>query len=670
MAGIALRLSGLKLQRPHLRLTHKIAAIGVAGILGAALLGAIYLIGASSQESFTAGARDAQALYARASKLSGLLLESRRAEKDFLITNDIQHADRQRELARTIESEIEAIRKQAAAAGQVEIAKAAEQITDGFRDHAMQFGGVIEVRQRLGLKETEGLEGALRKAVQAVETKLKDFDELQLSNLLLMMRRHEKDFMLRRDPKYGEELAKRANEFSKVLAMSLLVSAADKADITSKLSDYERNFNAWMEAANSLGRAQRATQRSYAAIEPVIEAMIKQVEATFSAMSALNEKARDATALRMQISIAAIILLLSVIAFFIGRSVSRPLTAMTNAMGELVNGNLDVALPGLDRKDEVGAMAVAVDRFRIRAAERAQQRAEDRRKEDERLAAAHKAAMIALADQFESAVGSIVEGVSQASAELEACSGALSQTAQTTQQLTMTVTAASEQASSNVEAVAGATEEMSSSVNEISRQVHESSRIANEAVQQASKTDSRIAELTQAAIRIGDVVALITAIAEQTNLLALNATIEAARAGDAGRGFAVVASEVKQLAAQTAKATEEIGTQVAGMQAATNESVAAIKEIGGTIGRISEIATAIAAAVEEQDSVTKDIARNVQQAAAGTSQIVSHIGEVNRGASETGAASGNLLSSAQSLSSESNRLKLEVEKFLSTVRAA
>ena len=670
MAGIDLGIRGLHFARPHLRLAHKIAAIGLAGILGAALLGAIYLVGASSQESFSAGARDAQAIYVRASSLSGLLLESRRAEKDFLLTNEMQHADKQRELAKTIESEIETLRKEASAAGKVEIAKAVEQIADGFHDYAMQFASVIEIRQRLGLKESEGLEGALRKAVQSIETRLKDFDDAPLTVTMLMMRRHEKDFMLRRDPKYGAELAKRANEFSKAVAANPLLSPADRTDINSKLSDYERNFNAWMEAANSLGRAQRATQRAYTAIEPMIEAMIKQVEASFNEMSALNEKAGEATALRMQISIALIILLLSVIAFFVGRSVSRPLKAMTSAMGELANGNLDIALPGLDRKDEIGAMAVAVDRFRIRAAERAQQRAEDKRKEDERLAAGHRAAMVALADQFEGAVGSIVERVSQASAELEACSGTLSQTAQTTQQLTMTVTAASEQASANVEAVAGATEEMSSSVNEISRQVHESSRIASEAVQQASKTDRRIAELTQAATRIGDVVALITAIAEQTNLLALNATIEAARAGDAGRGFAVVASEVKQLASQTAKATEEIGTQVAGMQAATNESVAAIKEIGGTIGRISEIATAIAAAVEEQDSVTKDIARNVQQAAAGASQVVSHIGEVNRGASETGAASGNLLTSAQSLSGESHRLKSEVEKFLATVRAA
>jgi methyl-accepting chemotaxis protein len=670
MAGIGLGIRGLRFSRPHLRLAHKIAAIGLAGILGAGLLGAIYLLGASSQESFTAGARDAQAIYVRASKLSGLLLESRRAEKDFLLTNDMAHANKQRELAKAIESEIETLRKEASAAGKTDIAKAAEQIADGFHDYAMQFASVIEIRQRLGLTESEGLEGALRKAVQSIETRLKDFDDAPLTVTLLIMRGHEKDFMLRRDTKYGEELAKRANEFSKAVAANPLMSPTDQKDINSKLSDYERNFSAWMEAANGLGRAQRSTQRAYAAIEPVIEAMIKQVEASFNEMSALNEKAGEATALRMQISIAAVILIVSVIAFFVGRSVSRPLKVMTNVMGELANGNLDIALPGLDRKDEIGAMAVAVDRFRIRAAERAQQRAEDKRKEDERLAAEHKAAMVALADQFEGAVGSIVERVSQASAELEACSGALSQTAQTTQQLTMTVTAASEQASANVEAVAGATEEMSSSVNEISRQVHESSRIASEAVQQAAKTDSRIAELTQAATRIGDVVALITAIAEQTNLLALNATIEAARAGDAGRGFAVVASEVKQLASQTAKATEEIGTQVAGMQAATNESVAAIKEIGGTIGRISEIALAIAGAVEEQDSVTKDIARNVQQAAAGTSQVVSHIGEVNRGASETGSASANLLTSAQSLSGESHRLKSEVEKFLATVRAA
>jgi methyl-accepting chemotaxis protein len=211
---------------------------------------------------------------------------------------------------------------------------------------------------------------------------------------------------------------------------------------------------------------------------------------------------------------------------------------------------------------------------------------------------------------------------------------------------------------------------MSSSVNEISSRVQDSARIAEEAVKQAQRTDARMTQLSEAAGRIGDVVELINNIAGQTNLLALNATIEAARAGEAGRGFAVVASEVKALAEQTAKATGEIGQQIAGIQSATQDSVTAIKEIGVTIGRISEISSAIAAAVEEQGAATQQVSSNVQRAAAGTSEVASNITDVQRGASETGRASTQVLTAAKSLSNESNRLKLEVGKFMNLVRAA
>jgi methyl-accepting chemotaxis protein len=314
-------------------------------------------------------------------------------------------------------------------------------------------------------------------------------------------------------------------------------------------------------------------------------------------------------------------------------------------------------------------MAAAVGVFKDNMLEAERLRAEQSGNE-QRAAAQRKADMHKLADEFQAAVGAIVDTVSSASTELEAAAGTLTRTAEVTQELSGTVAAASEQASANVQSVASSTEEMTSSVNEISRQVQESSKIAVEAVRQAQQTDVRINQLSQAAGRIGDVVKLITAIAEQTNLLALNATIEAARAGEAGRGFAVVASEVKQLASQTAKATDEISTQIAGMQTATQDSVAAIKEIGGTIGRISEIASTIAAAVEEQGAATQEIARNVGEAAKGTQQVASNITDVNRGASETGSASAQVLSSAQSLSHESNHLKAEVDKFLMTVRAA
>lgn len=281
-----------------------------------------------------------------------------------------------------------------------------------------------------------------------------------------------------------------------------------------------------------------------------------------------------------------------------------------------------------------------------------------------------KALIDKLANDFESAIGKIVSAVSSASTQLEGSANQLSSTAERSQQLTITVSAASDAASTNVQSVASATDQLSSSVREISRQVQDAARIAHEAVDQAGRTTERVGELSKAAARIGDVVELINSIAGQTNLLALNATIEAARAGEAGRGFAVVASEVKALAEQTARATGEISQQIGGIQSATQESVNAIGEISGTIEKLSEISSTIAAAVEQQGAATREIARNVQQAANGTQQVSSNIADVRRESNETGRASAQVLTSAQSLSTESTRLRDEVDHFLKTVRAS
>ena len=366
----------------------------------------------------------------------------------------------------------------------------------------------------------------------------------------------------------------------------------------------------------------------------------------------------------------AVILLISLaVSMFVARGITKPLQRITVTMKALAGGNLDVEVPGIGRHDEVGEMAKAVEVFKSNAV--ARQGLEAEQKEAEiRAVARRKADMVKLADDFEGAVGEIIETVSSASSQLEASAGTLNATAERAQELATVVAAASEEASTNVQSVASATEEMSSSVNEISRQVQASARMANEAVDQARTTNDRVSELSKAAARIGDVVELINTIAGQTNLLALNATIEAARAGEAGRGFAVVASEVKALAEQTAKATGEIGQQVADIQSATQDSVNAIKEISGTIEKLSEISSTIAAAVEEQGAATQEISRNVQQAAHGTQQVSSNIADVQRGASETDSASSQVLHAAQSLSGDSNRLKLEVGKFLDSVRAA
>ena len=323
-------------------------------------------------------------------------------------------------------------------------------------------------------------------------------------------------------------------------------------------------------------------------------------------------------------------------AFLLGKGISRPMTAMCNAMRKLAAGNFEVVLPGLGRKDELGEMASAVEEFKVQAIARAERDAATQEAQNKAASAARRAELIRFADEFETAVGAIVANVSSSAVQLEAAAGTLTRTAETTQSLSSQVAGASEEASTNMQSVASATEELSASVDEIGRRVKESSQIAEAAVRQAEQTDGRIGKLSRAAQEIGDVVKLITAIAEQTNLLALNATIEAARAGDAGRGFAVVASEVKSLASQTAKATDEISNHISGMQGATQELVAAIKEIGGTIGKISDIASTIASAVEQQSSATQEIARSVQNVAQGTQEAAANVMHVNRGATETG----------------------------------
>lgn len=374
-------------------------------------------------------------------------------------------------------------------------------------------------------------------------------------------------------------------------------------------------------------------------------------------------------------------------AWLISSAVSTPIRAMTSAMTTLADGDKAVEIPATGRGDELGAMASAVVVFKenmIKADELQAEQARSRTEQEEqkkhaviaeeeqkkRVETEKKAEMNKLADSFKLSVGSVVENVSEASGALQVSAGALSSTAEETNVQSTVVAAAAEQATVNVQTVAAAAEQLSASIGEISRQVSQSSEMAQVAVTDAKKADDLIHGLAEASQKIGDILGLISDIAEQTNLLALNATIEAARAGDAGKGFAVVAAEVKNLANQTAKSTEEIGTQILNIQKATKEAVVAVQGVGKGIGEIGEVAAAIAAAVEEQSAATREIAENVQQASAGTSDVATNIVNVTKAADETGQASSQVLESAQGLSKEAETLRTEVDSFIQSVRAA
>ena len=393
---------------------------------------------------------------------------------------------------------------------------------------------------------------------------------------------------------------------------------------------------------------------------------------TWGLIAEIDEDEAMASVLEMEIMMLVIagvgVLAIGAAGFLVGNSMASPIVSMTDSMGILADGNLEAEIPSQDRTDEIGEMAAAVQVFKdnaieVKRLEEEQKLAEKRAEEEKREMMMH------MADDFETSVGGVVNSVSSASTEMQSSAEAMSATADQTSQQSTAASAAAEEASSNVQTVASAAEELSSSISEISRQVSQSTQIAGTAVAEVEGANHKVQGLADAANKIGEVVALITDIADQTNLLALNATIEAARAGEAGKGFAVVASEVKNLANQTAKATEEISSQIGGIQGATQEAVEAIGSIGGIINQMNEIASTIAAAVEEQGAATQEIARNVEQASSGTAEVSSNIANVNQGAAETGQSAQQMLEASSELSQQSETLRKEVDQFLAQIRS-
>ena len=419
------------------------------------------------------------------------------------------------------------------------------------------------------------------------------------------------------------------------------------------------------EAANAkfseFTEAFEALEPKMAGVSDVIEESVKAAETIAMETSWLA---------KLSVLVASGIALVAGVGFFMWlvSSVIKPISLMTDAMAKLAEGDKTIEIPASDRTDEIGEMAQAVDVFKQNMI-KADRLAEEQIKEQEAKEARH-ALVDRLTGDFDGAVGDVLISVAADATEMEAAALSMATTADETSRQATAAASASEQASINVQTVSAAAEEMAASINEIAQQVSKSSDMAKAAVEEASRTNQTVQSLAEGSQKIGEVVDLISDIASQTNLLALNATIEAARAGDAGKGFAVVASEVKSLASQTAKATDEIASQIGAIQSATNDAVTAIKGIGEKIGEMEEVATQIASAIEEQGAATGEISRNSQEAATGTQEVASNVAGVNQAATETGSAASQVLGAAGELSKHAETLRAEVDKFLGEVRAA
>jgi methyl-accepting chemotaxis protein len=647
--------------RANIGLRSQILLLGVAGTV---VVGAIYFVGLMFEQDSRAVADRFSRLEALTARVSEGLLQGREIATGFLQKPTDKKVAAHDETVKAATGYLSAIEEIAGKLPEGDPLRQALTFRAVITSYTTRFSNVVSAQKVVGFNENDGLQGKLRTAVHSIESKLKTFDQPRLSVLMLMMRRHEKDFMLRGDEKYGDELRKRADEFMAELKKTDLPDDT-KAQITKLLDTYKSSFLSYMVGQGTLLEEAADLAQIYDRLRPNLENVRRAADQRLESVKADLAMVERYIIWSICITVAAMI----AVALLFGRRLTAPLVKMVRAMEQLAQGNLDLVVERIARRDEIGKISDALQVFHGKLAEN-RRLAADQENAKREAETQRKQAVLEIADGFEKTVGEIVGTVSAASVEIEHAADGLQRTADATNTLSATVAAASEQSSANVQSAAAACDQLVSSVAEISRQAGESQRVAASAVAQASQTNAQIAELSQSADRIGEIIKMISGVAAQTNLLALNATIEAARAGEAGKGFAVVANEVKALASQTAKATEEISKQIVQIQSATQLSVDAIKGIGGTIESIAGIAASMTQSVEQQGAATQEIARSVQQAAQGATQVSGNIGEVSRGASDTGAAAGQVHSSAQALLVESNRLADEVRQFLATVRAA
>ena len=646
-----------------LKIGIQISVIGIIALLGFVIIGMIYFSSDIKQAAFldTQSNENQGVGYVNAVK-QGFLME-RRNEKDFLLRYSMKYADRHKAQAEEIMpffDKLKTIHQES------EEQTLIDEIRDGFNAYVKQFNDVVTVRQEIGLTGEEGLRGKLNEAVNAVEDSLALYDLYELTTIMLQMRRDEKDFLLAPDEKFIKRFDRRMMTFDGLLT-DAKVPEEEKPVIFAKLEAYLENFMKVAELLLAEIENKKKLSSLYADVSPKLDLLDEKGSA--DAKVATEELAANAarTFKLMMTSMAIVSAVVFVLALIIGRGIASPIGSMTGSMERLADGDLEAEIPAQGQSNEIGHMADAVQVFKDNAI-RVKQMEADQEEQKRRGEEEKRRMMNDMADDLEGQLKSVIETLTARSGDIIGTIGSMGKKIDNTSSRSLNMADAAERTRSNVSTVSAAAEQLAGSISEISRQVSHSSQIATQAVTDAHNTNEKIQGLAKAADKIGEVVEMITDIAEQTNLLALNATIEAARAGDAGKGFAVVASEVKNLANQTAKATEEISAQIGGIQGATQEAVTAIQGIGKTIGEIDEIGAGIAAAIEEQGTATQEISRNVKDVNDATELLSDNTVQITQASAASYSSVIKVVWAAEDLESPTKTIAREVDSFIKKIR--